>query len=110
MSRSSVFHYKGRETDPRTVGRELNVKAVLTGRLAERGDTLVLSTELVNVGDNRHLWGKEYERKLSDVLSLQQELARTISAKLIPTLSHAAREKIAKQGTTNSEAYQPYVR
>jgi serine/threonine protein kinase/tetratricopeptide (TPR) repeat protein len=110
MSRSSVFHYKSREIDPRTMGRELKVKAVLTGRLAQRGDTLVLSIELVNVEDNRHLWGEEYERKVSDVLSLQQELGRTISLKLVPTLSQAAREKIAKQGTTNSEAYQLYVR
>ncbi len=110
MSRSSVFHYKGREIDSQAVGRELKVKAVLTGRLVQERDTLVLNTELVNVADDRHLWGEEYERKVSDVLSLQQELARTISAKLIPTLSGGAKEKIAKQGTTNSEAYQFYVR
>ena len=110
MSRSSVFHYKGREIDSQAVGRELKVKAVLTGRLVQERDTLVLNTELVNVADDRHLWGEEYERKVSDVLSLQQELARTISAKLIPTLSGGAKEKIAKQRTTNSEAYQFYVR
>jgi len=100
MSRSSVFHYKGREIDSQAVGRELKVKAVLTGRLVQERDTLVLNTELVNVADDRHLWGEEYERKVSDVLSLQQELARTISAKLIPTLSGGAKEKIAKQRTT----------
>ncbi len=82
MSRSSVFHYKGREIDPQNAGRELNVKAVLIGRLTQQKDNLVISVELVNVADNRHLWGEEYERKVSDVLPLQQELARTISARL----------------------------
>ena len=110
MSRNSVFHYQGRESDARSAGRELKVEAVLTGRLMRRGDTLFLSTELVSVADNRHLWGAEYDRKVSDVLSLQQELARTISTKLKPTLSGSAREAIAKQGTTSAEAYQLYVR
>jgi TolB-like protein/tetratricopeptide (TPR) repeat protein len=110
MSRSSVFHYKGREADAQAAGRELKVKAVLTGRLLQRGDTLFLSAELVNVADNRHLWGAEYDRKVSDVLSLQEELARAISAKLMPTLSGSASEAIAKQGTTSTEAYQFYVR
>jgi len=110
MSRSAVFHYQGRDVDAQTAGRELNVKAVLTGRLLQQGDSLLLSTELVNVADNRHLWGAEYERNVSDVLPLQQELVRGLSTKLAPTLSSNARETIAKQGTTNSEAYQFYVR
>ena len=79
MSRSSVFHYKGREIDPQAVGRELKVKAVLTGRLMQQGDNLFVSTELVNASDNSHIWGGEYSRKVSDVLSLQEELAHTIS-------------------------------
>src|SRR6266567_334593 len=73
MSRSSVFHYKGRDADPQAVGRELQVKAVLTGRLVQKGDHLFLSTELVNVSDNSHIWGDEYDRKVSDILPLQQE-------------------------------------
>src|SRR6266550_1772815 len=65
MSRSSVFHHKGREIDSQAVGRELKVKAVLTGRLVQERDNLVLNNKLVNVADDRHLWGEEYERKVS---------------------------------------------
>jgi TolB-like protein len=110
MSRSSAFHYKGREIDPQSVGRELKVKAVLTGRLVQQGDSLFLTTELVNVSDNSHIWGGEYNRKVSDILPLQEELARTISEKLRLRLSHEQREKIVKQGTQNLEAYALYVR
>jgi serine/threonine protein kinase/tetratricopeptide (TPR) repeat protein len=110
MSRSSVFHYQGHETDAQTVGHELNVKAVLTGRLVQQGNTLFLSTELVNVSDNRHLWGANYDRKVSDVLSLQHELARAVSVKLMPTLSTNAKGVIARQGTASTEAYQFYAR
>ena len=63
MSRSSVFHYKGREIDPQAVGRELRVKGVLTGRLVEQGDNLFLSEELVRASDNSHVWGEEYRQK-----------------------------------------------
>jgi serine/threonine protein kinase/tetratricopeptide (TPR) repeat protein len=110
MSRSSVFHYRGREIDPQAVGRELNVKAVLTGRLVQHGDNLFLSTELVNVADNSHIWGGEYNRKASDVLSLQEELAQAISGKLRLKLSTEQQQKVAKQGTQNPEAYGLYVR
>jgi serine/threonine protein kinase/Tfp pilus assembly protein PilF len=110
MSRSSVMHYKGEDVDPKVVGRELNVKAVLTGRLVQQGDNIDLTTELVNTSDDSHIWGEQYSRKLSDILPLQQELARNISAKLMPRLSSDAREKLAKQGTADSEAYQFYVK
>ena len=110
MSRSSAFHYKGREIDPQAVGRELKVKAVLTGRLVQQGDSLFLSTELVNVSDNSHIWGGEYNRKVSDVLSLQEELAQIISGKLRLKLSTTQQQKLARQGTQNPEAYAQYVR
>jgi TolB-like protein len=110
MSRSSVFHYKARDADPQAVGRELKVKAVLTGRLVQRGDHLLLSTELVNVNDNSHIWGDEYDRKVSDILPLQQELAHTIAEKLRIKLSSEQLQKFAKQGTQNAEAYALYVK
>jgi TolB-like protein/Tfp pilus assembly protein PilF len=110
MSRSSVFHYKGREIDPQAIGRELKVKAVLTGRLVQRGDDLFLSTELMSVSDNSHIWGAEYNRKISDILSLQEELAHTISGKLRLTLSNDQRQKLARPITSNPEAYQLYVK
>jgi len=110
MSRSSVFHYKGREIDAQAVGRELRVKAVLTGRLLQQGDSLFLSTELVNATDNSHIWGGQYNRKASDILPLQEELAHTISGKLRLTLSNEQKQKLAKQITSNPEAYQAYVK
>ena len=110
MSRSSVMRYRGKEIDPKVVGRELNVKAVLIGTLVQRGDNIDLSAELVNASDDTHLWGKEYSRGVSDILLLQQELTKSISAKLMPKLSSEAREKLARQGTADSEAYQLYVR
>ena len=110
MSRSSVFHYKGREIDPQVVGRELKVKGVLTGRLVQQGDNLFLSAELVRASDNSHVWGEEYRRKVSDILPLQAELARTITEKLRLRLSSEQQQRLLKQGTQNPEAYALYVR
>ena len=110
MSRSSVFHYKGREIDPQAVGRELKVKAVLTGRLVQHDDNLFLSTELVNASDDSHIWGEEFNRKTSDILPLQQELAQIIAQKLRVKLSSEQQQTFARQGTQNPEAYALYVR
>jgi len=110
MSRSSVFHYKGREIDPQVVGRELRVKGVLTGRLLEQGDSLFLSEELVRASDNSHVWGEEYRRKVFDILPLQAELARTITDKLRLRLSSEQQQRLLNQGTQNPEAYALYVR
>jgi len=79
---NSVLRYKGKQTDPQTVGRELNVRVVLMGRLVQRGDELSLSLELIDVRDNNHLWGGEYDRKLADIVAVQSEIAQDISEKL----------------------------
>ncbi len=110
MSRSSAFHYKGSDIDPQAVGRALDVKAVLIGRLLRQGDSLFLSTELVKVRDGSHIWGEEYNRKVSDILPLQQELAQTIAEKLRLKLSTEQQQTFAKQGTNNPEAYGLYVK
>jgi eukaryotic-like serine/threonine-protein kinase len=110
MSRSSVFHYKGRDVDPQAVGRELNVKTVLTGRLVQQGESLFLSTELIRASDNSHVWGEEYSRKISDILPLQAELARTISEKLRLRLSSEQQRRLLKQGTQNLDAFTLYAR
>jgi serine/threonine protein kinase/lipopolysaccharide biosynthesis regulator YciM len=110
MSRSSVFHYRGKDIDPKVVGRELNVKAVLTGRLVRQGDTIDISAELVNASDDSHIWGKQYSRRVTDILPLQQELAQGVSDKLMPQLSNESRKKLSKQGTADPEAYRFYVK
>ncbi|HEX5889578.1 MAG TPA: protein kinase [Pyrinomonadaceae bacterium] len=110
IARSSVFRYKGKEVDPFVVGRELGVRAVLTGRLMQIDDRMLISTELVDVRDNKQLWGEKYERKLSDMLSVKREIAREITNNLRPTLSGVDRSLADKQHTTNAEAYQLYLK
>jgi serine/threonine protein kinase/Flp pilus assembly protein TadD len=110
MARSTVFHYKGTEIDPREVGRQLGVRAVMAGRLLQEGDHLIVRTELVNVADGTQLWGAEYDRKLSDVLALQQDISREISENLRLKLTGEEKKRLTGRDTTNGEAYQFYLR
>ena len=109
MARSTVFSYKGKDVDPRKVGRDLDVRAVLTGRLIQQGDNLTISTELVNVADGTELWGQRYTRKLTDVFALQEEMAKEISEKLRLKLSGAEKQQLAKRPTENLKAFQYYI-
>ena len=79
ISLNTVLRYKGKQIDLEAVGRELNVRAVLMGRMTQRGEGLVISTELVDVRDNRRLWGEQYNRKLSDIFVVQDEIAGEIA-------------------------------
>jgi eukaryotic-like serine/threonine-protein kinase len=110
MSHSSVFRYKGREIDPQAVGRELKVRAVLTGRVVQRGDGLSISLELVDAQDNRQLWGEQYNRRLADILQLQTEISREVSEKLRLKLTGEEQKRLAKPYTENPEAYQFYLK
>ena len=110
IARSSVFRYKGRESDPIAVGKELGVRAVLTGRLMQRGESMLISTELIDIRDNKQLWGEQYERQLADMLSVQREIAREITNNLRPTLSGVEQSRMDKQFTANAEAYQLYLK
>ena len=110
IARSSVFRYKGKEVDPLAVGKELGVRAVLTGRMMQRDDTMLISAELIDIRDNKQLWGEKYQRKLADMLSVQREIAREITNNLRPTLSGVDRSLAEKQHTTNAEAYQLYLK
>ncbi|HEU4875169.1 MAG TPA: protein kinase [Pyrinomonadaceae bacterium] len=110
IARSSVFRYKGRETDPIAVGKELGVRAVLTGRLMQRGNAMLISAELIDIRDNKQLWGEQYERQLADMLSVQREIAREITNNLRPTLSGVEQSRMDKPMTADSEAYQLYLK
>jgi len=110
MSHDAVFRYKGKNPDTRTVGRELGVRAVLTGRIVQRGDNLAVSAELVDIDDNAHLWGEQYDRKVADALSVQREIAAEISGKLRARLSNERKTQIARRQTDNPEAYQLYLK
>lgn len=109
-ARSTVFYYKGKETSPKKIGEELKVQAVLFGRVSQRGDDLKLSLELVNTQTQDVIWAEEYNRKQSDLISLQSEIAKDVSAKLKLKLSGAEEAKIAKASTANPEAYQAYLK
>src|SRR4030095_16319499 len=85
--RSSVFRYKGKEIDAEKVGAELGVDAVMSGRLVQRGDNLTISVDLVDVRNRNACWGKKYERKMSDLLATQREIAAAITEKLQLKLS-----------------------
>ncbi len=109
-SRNSVFRYKGKDVDLQKVGKELTVDALLTGRVVRRGDAIQVSADLTNVQDNTEIWGEHYERKASDIISLQQQIAGDIADKLRSKLSGAEKQQVTKQGTQNPEAYQLYVK
>jgi TolB-like protein/Flp pilus assembly protein TadD len=109
MSRNSVFHYKGKETNAQTVGKELKVQTLLTGRVRQRGDGLTIGVELINTQDNSQVWGQQYNRKLADVFAVQEQIAKEVSAKLRLKLTGAEQEQLAKRPTENLKAFQYYM-
>lgn len=109
-ARSSVFRYKGKETDAKTLGSELNVQAILNGRVAQRGDQLTLSLELVDVATENAIWSQQYTRKQTDLVSLQSEIARDVSNNLQSRLSGTEVAKVQKSYTADPEAYQLYLK
>jgi len=110
LPRNTAFRYKGREADAQGVGRELNVRAVLTGRVMQRGDALIVSAELMDVAQEAQLWGERYNRKLDDIFEVQAEVARQISEKLRLRLTPEEKKRLAKQPTHNREAYQLFLK
>jgi eukaryotic-like serine/threonine-protein kinase len=110
MARSTAFSYKGRAVDPRKVGRELGVDAVLMGRVTQRGDTLSIQADLVNVADGSQLWGEQYNRTLSDALAIQQEISREISERLALKITGAEQRLLTQHSTKHTEAYQLYLK
>jgi len=110
VPRSRVFRYKGYDFDPQEAGRALNVRAVLTGRIVQRGDTLIIRTELVDVANESQLWGEQYSRKFADILAVQEEIAREISQKLQLRLTGEEKKRLTKRYTENSRAYQTYLK
>ncbi|HEV2903609.1 MAG TPA: tetratricopeptide repeat protein, partial [Pyrinomonadaceae bacterium] len=110
IARSSVFRYKGQKIDPLKAGQELGVQAVLTGRLVQRGDSLTISTELLDVRENKQLWGEQYNEKVADILSMQRAIAGQISNHLRLKLSGSDQNRVTKGYTEDAGAYQLYLR
>jgi len=109
MARSTVFSFKGREVSAQKVGKELAVDAVLMGRIAQRGDTLTIQTDLVSVSDGSELWGGQYNRKVADLLSVQEDISNEIYDNLRPKLTGQETPQLTKHYTENPEAYQLYL-
>jgi serine/threonine protein kinase/tetratricopeptide (TPR) repeat protein len=109
-ARSTAFRYKGKERDPQAIGRELNVRAILTGRVRQVGDALNIQIDLVDVQTGSQLWGMEYERRTSDALSVKQEIAREITEKLRLRLTGEEQKQFATHDTNNPDAYQFYLK
>jgi eukaryotic-like serine/threonine-protein kinase len=109
-ARSSVFRYKGREFDAKKIASELNVQAILTGRVGQRGEQLTLSLELIDAQTENVIWSESYNRRQADLVTLQSEIARNVSNKLKTKLSGADEQKVTKTYTANPEAYQLYLK
>ncbi len=108
-SRNTVFRYKGQATDSQKVGRDLHVRAILTGRLIQTGDELMISVSLEDVENSRQIWGEQYNRKLSNLVTVQQEIAGDIYGRLRPRFAGEEKKLLAKRPTENAEAYQLYL-
>jgi TolB-like protein/Tfp pilus assembly protein PilF len=106
---SSVFRYKGKQSDAKTIGRELGVPAILNGRMTQRGDQLTLTLELIDPQTENVIWTDQYDRKSSELLTLQNQIARDVPSKLKIQLSGADLEKLAKNYTKDPEAYRLYL-
>ncbi len=109
MSRNTVFRYKDQATDPEKIGHDLGVRAILTGRLIQSGDDLLISVNLEDVQDKRQIWGAQYNRKLSNLVSVQEEIAADIYGRLRPKLDGEEIKRVSKRPTEDVEAYQFYL-
>ncbi len=110
MAQSTVFRFKGREIDPQAVGRDLNVRAVLTGRVMQSGGALRIGAELVDVATGSQLWGAQYDRKPGDIFAIQDEISGEISGKLRLQLTGAQKKRLTRRHTEDPEAYRIYLK
>ncbi|MEN3325939.1 MAG: eukaryotic-like serine/threonine-protein kinase [Acidobacteriota bacterium] len=108
-SSSTVFHYKGRETDPKKIGRELGVHALVSGTISQVGDDLSVSVELIDVRDDSHIWGERYGRKVSEVVALPQQISRDVSQRLRSGSDNLDHAQLTRNYSPDSEAYRLYL-
>ena len=110
ISRTSAFRYKQRDIEPQKVAKDLGVDALVTGRVVQRGDDLLVSAELVDAREDKQLWGEQYSRKVAAVVSVQREIATAISANLRVRLTDEEKSRLMRSSVTNPEAYQLYLK
>jgi TolB-like protein/Tfp pilus assembly protein PilF len=110
VARSTVFRYKGKDIDPQKAGNDLHVRAVLSGRLLQHGNMLIVRAELMDIATGAQLWGGQYKRKAEDVFALQENLSREISEKLRLQLTGDEKQRLTKRYTEDAEAYRLYLK
>jgi TolB-like protein/Flp pilus assembly protein TadD len=110
MARSAVFRYKGQEVDPQEVGREMGVRAVLTGRVFHLENRLIIRIELIDVAEGRQIWGEQYDREPLGIIAVQEEISQEISEKLRLRLTGQQKKLLLKRYTGNTEAYHAYLK
>jgi serine/threonine protein kinase len=110
VSRNTAFRYKGQEFDLDKVGRELGVRAVVTGRILQTGNTLVVRADMVDTRSDSQLWGAHYSRSIEDIFAVEQDIASEISNKLRLRLTSSERRRLAKRHTESTEAYRRYLK
>ncbi|HEX8890505.1 MAG TPA: protein kinase [Pyrinomonadaceae bacterium] len=110
IARGTVFSFKGREFEPQQVGKQLNVRALLTGRVTQIGDTLSVQVDLVDTGSGAEIWGEQYHRKQADILTVQDEIAREVTDRLRLKLTGEEEKLLTKRYTNNAQAYEDYLK
>ena len=110
VSRTSSFRFRGPDVDVQKIGSELKVRAILIGRLTQRGDSVSIGVELVDTTDSSQLWGHQYDRRVADVQNIQNEIVKGIAGKLRLEVSSDQQKLLAKATSENSEAYELYLR
>ncbi len=110
IPRTSAFRFKGREADFRSIAHQLNVRAVLTGKVVQRGDNLVVQTDLIDAANDAQVWGGQYNRKFSDVFAVQEDISNEIAQKLQLRLGRKEKSQLTKRLTTSTDAYQLYLK
>jgi serine/threonine protein kinase/Flp pilus assembly protein TadD len=110
VPRSTVFRYKGQQSDTQQIGNELGVRAVFAGRVLQIGESLIVNAELVDIANEAQIWGEQYRREMTDIFTLLDEITEDISEKLKLKLSGEDKKQLSKRSTENSEAYQFYLK
>jgi serine/threonine-protein kinase len=109
IARTTAFRYKGKDIDPQVTGRELHVDGIITGKVTQLGDTLIIQADFLNAADGTQIWGQRYSSKLSDIFAVQEQIAREIGEKLRLTLTGQEKQGLSKRYTENIRAYQNYL-
>jgi TolB-like protein/Tfp pilus assembly protein PilF len=110
VPRGIAFRFKGKDIDPRAVAQELNVAAVVMGRVMHRGNEITVQAELIDAATLSRVWGDRYDRQMSGLVGLQAELTTALAREIDPSMGRPVQTRIAAKQTASSEAYQLYLK